>query len=64
ITKDNIVKILEPFARVENNPLLPQEGTGLGLSIVQSLVMLHNGRLNIESEIGVGTTIEISFPRI
>ena len=63
ITNDNIVKILEPFARVENNPHLPQEGTGLGLSIVQSLITLHDGKLNIESEIGVGTTVEIYFPK-
>ena len=62
ITKENISKILEPFARVENNPHLPQEGTGLGLSIVQSLIKLHDGKLEIDSEIGVGTIVEVYFP--
>ena len=37
-------------------------GTGLGLSIVQSLVALHNGRLELESEPGRGTTFHVFIP--
>lgn len=62
IEEKNISKILEPFARVENDPHLPQEGTGLGLSIVQSLVHLHGGSLKIDSVIKQGTTITIVIP--
>lgn len=64
IEKDNIAKILEPFARVENDPHLPQEGTGLGLSIVQSLIHLHEGTLEIESEVGEGTSVSITIPSV
>jgi two-component system cell cycle sensor histidine kinase PleC len=38
------------------------EGAGLGLSIVNGLARLHGGELNISSQVGVGTTIEVSFP--
>jgi two-component system cell cycle sensor histidine kinase PleC len=40
----------------------PQEGTGLGLAISKSLIQLHNGTLDIESELGKGTTVRICFP--
>lgn len=64
IEEKNIARILEPFARVENDPHLPQEGTGLGLSIVQSLVHLHQGTLDIESIVDQGTTITIKIPSV
>jgi signal transduction histidine kinase/DNA-binding response OmpR family regulator/HAMP domain-containing protein len=37
-------------------------GTGLGLSIVKSLVELHGGVVDVRSELGAGTTFEISLP--
>jgi len=64
IEEKNIARILEPFARVENDPHLPREGTGLGLSIVQSLVHLHQGTLDIESIVDQGTTITIKIPSV
>ena len=38
------------------------QGTGLGLSIVKHIVSRHRGKLDISSEIGSGTTIEIRLP--
>lgn len=64
IAKDNIKVILEPFGRALTNPHHTQEGTGLGLSIVQGLMQLHNGHIEIDSEIGVGTTVELHFPKV
>jgi signal transduction histidine kinase len=39
-----------------------QQGSGLGLTIAKRLTELHGGELNIQSELGVGTTVEISLP--
>jgi len=38
------------------------EGTGLGLPITKSLVELHGGQLEIDSTIGMGTTVTLKFP--
>ena len=38
------------------------EGTGLGLSIVKQFVELHDGAINVESEVNKGTTFTIILP--
>jgi PAS domain S-box-containing protein len=53
-------RIFEPFYRGSNVDSLP--GTGLGLSIVKTLVELHGGEINVETEVGVGTTFTVVFP--
>jgi signal transduction histidine kinase len=40
-----------------------RNGTGLGMSISHSVVVAHGGRLEVESEVGVGTTLRIRLPR-
>jgi signal transduction histidine kinase len=55
-------KVLEPFYRA-TNAQLETTGSGLGLSIAQSCVELHKGRLEIESQLGVGTTVYVYLPR-
>jgi len=52
--------IFEPFKRGKNVESI--QGTGLGLSIVKHAVELHNGNIEIESEINKGTCITITFP--
>ncbi len=37
-------------------------GTGLGLAIVERVIEAHNGRLSVESEVGVGTTFNLDLP--
>jgi|GEM_PF-1736007 len=62
ISPEHLDKVLEPFAQVNENAHIAHDGTGLGLAISHRLVELHGGSLNIESEVGKGTTVSIQFP--
>jgi PAS domain S-box-containing protein len=53
-------QIFEPFYRGSNVDNIT--GTGLGLSIVKTLVELHHGKLDFESQVGVGTTFQVTLP--
>jgi len=50
------------FGRVGHSKLSAPPGTGLGLPLVKELIELHGGELAIDSEVGVGTSVRISFP--
>lgn len=62
IPEDEIPKLTKPFHQVDGSLQRTYEGTGLGLSLVSALVELHQGRLEIESSLGVGTKIIVMFP--
>lgn len=63
ISKDNIELVKKPFSREIDSPLYTDsEGTGLGLAIVNSLVSLHGGTLDINSERYVGTKVIVVLP--
>jgi len=55
-------EVLQPFSQADSLKSRQHEGTGLGLPICQKFVELHGGTLKINSELGVGTTVTISFP--
>lgn len=63
IPADKLPTITDPFSQAHSDPYLSRTGTGLGLSIVKSLVDAHGGMLRIESELGVGTTVTVTFPQ-
>ena len=63
LAPEDIPKALETFGQVENPLSGAHKGTGLGLPLVQSFAEMHGGRLEIESELGVGTTVSVVFPR-
>jgi PAS domain S-box-containing protein len=51
------------FGQVFSNSAIHNEGTGLGLPLTNGLVEAHGGALIIESELGVGTTVRVIFPK-
>ena len=62
IAADDIPKALARFGQVDSPMARKYEGTGLGLPLAKSLVELHGGCLDLQSEVGVGTTVTIRFP--
>lgn len=60
IPKEELHRILEPFEQINNSAQI--EGTGLGLAIVQGIVQQMSGSLAIDSEVGVGSTFNVTLP--
>lgn len=55
-------KVFERFYRVETSRSRASGGTGLGLAIVKHAAALHDAEVSLQSDVGVGTTITVSFP--
>jgi two-component system cell cycle sensor histidine kinase PleC len=62
IPRHEIAKLGRPFEQVENQFTKGHRGTGLGLAISRSILELHNGRLEIKSRLGEGTTVTCILP--
>ncbi len=63
IAPDCLETVMEPFgqaAGAERSSL--EAGTGLGLPLVKSLIELHGGNLELNSELDVGTAVTLTFP--
>ncbi len=61
IPKEALPKIFDRFYRV-HLPGKEIQGTGLGLAIVNKIVMMHGGRIEVESEVDKGTTFFVFLP--
>jgi DNA-binding response OmpR family regulator len=59
MTHDQIVKVLEPYAQAGANTSRQYGGTGLGMGIAIKLIEAFGGKLNMKSQVGIGT--EMSF---
>ena len=62
VPKDEIQRLGERFYRVDRSRSRDLGGTGLGLSIVKHLMIAHGGRMEIESQLGLGTKVSLFFP--
>ena len=62
IPEEQIPRITERFYRVDPGRSRATGGTGLGLAIVKHALQRHEGRLEIESKVGVGSTFSCVFP--
>ena len=62
IPAEHLQRIFERFYVVDKSRSKKLGGTGLGLSIVKHIVLLHNGKIEVESTAGRGTTFTILLP--
>ncbi len=62
IPNNNIDRIFERFYVVDKSHSKSMGGTGLGLSIVKHIVLLHNGKIEVNSTPGKGTIFTVTFP--
>ncbi|WP_298830542.1 two-component system histidine kinase PnpS [uncultured Planococcus sp.] len=62
IESSEIGRLFERFYRVDRARSRNSGGTGLGLSIVKHLIEAHHGKVEVDSQVGVGTTFTIYLP--
>ena len=64
ISSIHIPRLTERFYRVDLDSSIKKGGTGLGLSIVKNIITRHKAQLDIESELGKGSSFSIIFNKV
>jgi PAS domain S-box-containing protein len=62
IAPANLDKLFKPFVQIESALNRQYSGTGLGLALVQRMVDLHGGRVQVSSELGLGSQFSVDLP--
>jgi signal transduction histidine kinase len=62
IAPEHLPRIFDRFWRVEQSRSRKAGGTGLGLSIVQAIVLAHQGKIRVKSQLGLGSRFEVELP--
>lgn len=62
IAAEHLPRVFDRFYRVDSSRNIASGGTGLGLAIARAAVQSHGGRIEIDSEVGVGTIVSIHLP--
>jgi PAS domain S-box-containing protein len=63
IPPEKLDRIFDPFVQAERRLNQPVQGVGLGLAISQDLAQAMDGKITVESDVGVGSTFTLSLPR-
>lgn len=63
IAKEHLSYIFDPFFRADTARNRAAGGAGIGLSLAKALIKLHSGKIDVQSELGKGTTFTISVPK-
>ncbi|MBN2091351.1 HAMP domain-containing histidine kinase, partial [candidate division KSB1 bacterium] len=62
ISEEDLGKIFNEFFRSKNKEIQQISGTGLGLSIAKQIAELHNGRIDVKSELNKGSQFDVYLP--
>jgi PAS domain S-box-containing protein len=62
ISSENLSRVFDPYFSTKMRGV--QKGMGLGLSVAHSVIQQHGGRIEVQSEFGSGTTVEIWLPAL
>ncbi|MEJ1929434.1 PAS domain S-box protein [Nostoc sp. NIES-2111] len=64
IAAENIKKLFQPFIQIDSALNRQYNGTGLGLALVKRIVEMHDGKVGVNSELGVGSCFSVDLPCI
>jgi two-component system, cell cycle sensor histidine kinase DivJ len=62
IAPENLARVIEPFVQIGRPLSRHHTGTGLGLPTAKRIMELHQGRLSLQSALGIGTEATVTFP--
>ena len=62
LKENEIDRLFDKFQRLSSKPTAGEISTGLGLTITRDLVVLHDGKITVESQYGKGSTFKVSLP--